>query len=483
MSGNHDEGQVTMEGHNVHDRKLIFISHANPTDNDFTIWLGSRLSAMGFRVWADLRDLKGGSKHWKEIENKIREEATKVLVVTSRASRNAEGVENEINIARGIEKELSLQDFIIQLKVDDLPYTQLPPTLNNRLAISFEGNWGEGLRKLTKQFDDEKIPKDNLNPASIELFATVLQDRSDQISDIKEPAFASWLPISFPERLHVYTFPGAAKIMESQLLGANIPAYSFGNTLISFAVPDTVAYGVGEHVDHLRHVDTATKTWLNEISFADFAIQKIDRRRAFNGLLNAAWETGLRQLGFAGLQLSQERAYFLPSADKQPIKQAYLDPMGRKTRPITLVGFSKKRISFWHAAISARAALSPVPLYSIRLHVAFTDDGVNPVADGLKAFRLRRSFCKSFWNDRWRRIYFSLVSRLSDGKGAIMFSTGGDEPIKVGLPLELETPYSIASDLAVQVDESEEDEEIGEIEIGDFGAVSDDEEENIDDES
>ncbi|MHB8536232.1 MAG: toll/interleukin-1 receptor domain-containing protein, partial [Sulfuricaulis sp.] len=282
-----------MGSHNIDNRNLIFISHANPADNDFTTWLGSRLSAMGFKVWADLRDLKGGSKQWKEIEHKIREDAVKMLVVTSRASRNAEGVDNEINIARGIEKELSLQNFIIQLKIDDLPYAQLPPTLNNRLAISFQGNWGEGLRRLTKQLDDEKIPKDISRAASIELFSTVLQDKSDQISNIKEPAFVSWLPLQYPEKLHVYTFPGAAKTMEAKLQLANIPACSFGNTLISFAVPDTVAYGVGEPVDHLRHVDTETETWLNESSFADFAIQKKDRRGAFNGLLNAAWEAGL----------------------------------------------------------------------------------------------------------------------------------------------------------------------------------------------
>lgn len=472
-----------MGGHNSHDRKLIFISHANPADNDFTTWLGSRLSAMGFKVWADLHDLKGGSKHWKEIEEKIREEAVKVLVVTSRASRNAEGVDNEINIARGIEKELSLQDFIIQLKIDDLPYTQLPPVLNNRLAISFEGNWGEGLQKLTKQFDGEKIPKDSSGPTSIEFFSTVLQDRADQISDIKEPAFASWLPISFPARLHVYTFPGAAKIMQGNLEVAGIPAYSFGNTLISFAVPDTVAYGIAEPVDHLRHVDTPVETWLNESSFADFAIQKTDRRRAFNGLLNSAWETGLRRLGFIGLQMSQELAYFLPSGNKQPIKQVYRDPMGRKTRPISLVGFSEKRGFFWHAAISARAVLNPIPLYSVRLHVAFTEDGVKFVADGLKAFRLRRSFCKMFWNDRWRRIYFALVTRLSDGKGEIVFSTGGDEPIKVGLPLRLEAPYTIASDIAVQANEGEEDNEIDESAVTGSDFAPHDEDEDPDDES
>lgn len=457
-----------MEGHDIQGRNLIFISHANPADNDFTTWLGSRLSAMGYRVWADLKDLKGGSKHWEEIERKIRDEAIKVLVVTTRASRAAEGVDNEINIAKGIEKELALKDFIIQLKIDDLPYTQLPPALNNRLAISFKDDWGDGLCKLAKQLNEEGVRKANPGPTSIQLFSTILQEKSDEIVNVKEPAFASWLPIHLPEQLHVYTFPSAAKVMEEKLLSAGMPAYSFSNTLISFAIPDAVSYGVGESVNHLRHAGTATKTWLDERSLEGFSIQRKDRRRAFNGLLNAAWEIALRNFGFVGYQLARERAYFLPAKDKQPVKQPYVDPMGRKTRPVKLVGESQKYSSLWHAAISARASLSPIPLYSIRLHVAFTDDGITPIADGDKAFRLRKSFCKSFWNDRWRRILFALFSRLADGGSEIVIGTGGDESIKVGFPLTFEMPYSIASDLAVQVDESEEDDGIGMVGDGGF---------------
>ena len=35
-------------------RDAIFISHANPEDNDFTVWLGARLTAAGYEVWADV---------------------------------------------------------------------------------------------------------------------------------------------------------------------------------------------------------------------------------------------------------------------------------------------------------------------------------------------------------------------------------------------------------------------------------------------
>ena len=38
----------------------MFISHAAPEDNAFTLWLGAKLAAMGYEVWADVLRLRGG---------------------------------------------------------------------------------------------------------------------------------------------------------------------------------------------------------------------------------------------------------------------------------------------------------------------------------------------------------------------------------------------------------------------------------------
>ena len=42
-------------------RDTVFISHATPHDNDFVRWLGTRLTGHGYKVWADLFELKGGN--------------------------------------------------------------------------------------------------------------------------------------------------------------------------------------------------------------------------------------------------------------------------------------------------------------------------------------------------------------------------------------------------------------------------------------
>jgi|GEM_PF-3873300 len=64
-------------------RDTIFISHATPEDNEFTIWLASRLELMGYKVWIDKNELLGGESFWEDIEKAITEKAVKFLLALS----------------------------------------------------------------------------------------------------------------------------------------------------------------------------------------------------------------------------------------------------------------------------------------------------------------------------------------------------------------------------------------------------------------
>lgn len=48
-------------------RDTIFISHATPEDNDFSIWIASRLEMLGHKVWVDKEGLLGGERFWMTI--------------------------------------------------------------------------------------------------------------------------------------------------------------------------------------------------------------------------------------------------------------------------------------------------------------------------------------------------------------------------------------------------------------------------------
>jgi TIR domain len=78
-------------------KQTIFISHANPEDNEFARWLGAKLTLAGYAVWYDLDRLRGGDVFWDKVEHAIREEAVRFIAVISRASHNKDGVRKERN--------------------------------------------------------------------------------------------------------------------------------------------------------------------------------------------------------------------------------------------------------------------------------------------------------------------------------------------------------------------------------------------------
>ncbi len=59
-------------------RNKIFISHSNPEDNDQARWIGLQLMTLGYEVWCDVFNLKGGEKFWKEIENENQKQYPKI---------------------------------------------------------------------------------------------------------------------------------------------------------------------------------------------------------------------------------------------------------------------------------------------------------------------------------------------------------------------------------------------------------------------
>jgi hypothetical protein len=64
-------------------RQALFISHATPEDNAFTLWLGAKLTALGYEVFADILRLKGGEDWERVLEDAIRNKAAKFLLVAT----------------------------------------------------------------------------------------------------------------------------------------------------------------------------------------------------------------------------------------------------------------------------------------------------------------------------------------------------------------------------------------------------------------
>ena len=69
-------------GEDIRDQAL-FISHASPEDNAFTLWLGAKLTALGYEVFADILRLKGGDDWERILETAIRDRAAKFLLAAT----------------------------------------------------------------------------------------------------------------------------------------------------------------------------------------------------------------------------------------------------------------------------------------------------------------------------------------------------------------------------------------------------------------
>src|SRR5262245_39182584 len=85
-------------------RDMPFVSHSNPEDNTFALWLTLRLGELRFKVWCDLTKLIGGETFWDNAEEAIRNSTAMFLYVLSRTSNSKDGVLRELQLAQALAK-------------------------------------------------------------------------------------------------------------------------------------------------------------------------------------------------------------------------------------------------------------------------------------------------------------------------------------------------------------------------------------------
>src|SRR5262249_1058957 len=147
-------------------RRIVFISHSNPEDNDFTTWLAARLALAGYEVWSDITKLIGGEVFWKDIEEAIRHYAVKFLSVLSVSATPKRGFMKELSVAYASQPQGKLGDFIIPLRIDDIPFSDIPIQIHNKNVIDFTAGWHNGLARILKKFEQDKVPESRSGLAS-----------------------------------------------------------------------------------------------------------------------------------------------------------------------------------------------------------------------------------------------------------------------------------------------------------------------------
>jgi hypothetical protein len=196
-------------------REALFISHASPEDNAFTLWLGAKLTALGYEVFADVLRLRGGDDWERILENAIRAKAAKVLLVATPHGVQKQGVRNEITIATQTAKKIGDSEFIVPLRL--APF-DAPLQIAHAQYIDFSKGWAQGLSELLALLTELKIPRAG-DAANAGLWRGVQLKDARAVASTPERLVSNWLAVeSLPAHIRFYDFKGGiARFTDSPL--------------------------------------------------------------------------------------------------------------------------------------------------------------------------------------------------------------------------------------------------------------------------
>lgn len=455
--------------------EMVFISHANPEDNDFARWLALQLANEGYAVWCDITKLLGGEKFWESIQDAISNRTVKFIFPLSRHSNQKAGPLDELACALAVEKKFDLKDFVIALKLDDLPYDDVYINVQRRNHIDSSSSWALGISQLLKKFANDRVPKSpQFNPDAVcSWWRTQNEFNAEQgLVRERDEHLSNWFTIQgLPEKIHRHLV-SRDRIGKIEFDTAAFPYPSVQDTdfsFLSFAKANLFAGQLPAH-----HVITGTE---------ECGLQSIFDRTAPRGypalltqLLRLAWEMRMEKTALSVYELSNRAKCFYFLLGTVPENRLFFEGVEGKKTYREVVGYATRleRRRYWHYGINAKPFLHPVPHYVIKGHVLFSDDGLRLWDSKERLAKARRNQCKNWWNDEWRDRMLAVMAHLAGQEKRIALSVAPDVDITLSVWPELfESPVSYIdpSDLVKEeeLDDysfEEEEEEIDDVPAG-----------------
>ena len=217
-------------------RDTLLLSHANPEDNEFTLWLALQLANEGYRVWCDLTKLLGGEVFWDNIEEVIKTRAVKVLYVLSRTSNAKDGPRKELHFALGVAKREKLKDFVIPLHIDDLPHGDITIEITRINTVPCAKSWGAGLAKLLEKLEEDSVPKDpKFNRTAVNDWWRTQFSAEQGLRKEPEEYLSNWFPITLPKHIYFHSLSRKTIGVLEVAPALPYPAVQDGMFLITFA--------------------------------------------------------------------------------------------------------------------------------------------------------------------------------------------------------------------------------------------------------
>lgn len=438
-------------------RDMIFLSHATPEDNEFTRWLALQLAKEGYAVWCDLTKLLGGEDFWKDIQEAIRLRSMRFLFVLSRSSNVKDGTLQELACAKAVASKLKpdVRDFIIALRIDDLPYSEVDIEIQRLNHISFNTSWASGLVQLLAKLDEDGVPKDpRFNPEAVCSWWRSQPTLSAEQGLLNEPEslVSNWFRFEhLPETVwwHDVSRHGIGKI-DFDVTRLTYPAAKATDlSFLSFAK----AADIADELDPSIYIHSS-----REISVNDILDRSLPLGTHLVNMVRQGWEKMMRAKELSSQEVAPRPARFYFRKEKIPSdrlffmgvdgKRTYRDIVGYKTV------FGTKR--YWHYALSGKPELSPYLHMVVRGHVLFSNFGDVLWDDSMKSAKARRNQCKGWWNDEWRDRMLAMMTYLRDSDGLISIPMSSDRSLSLrGDPDLFESPVSYRG--PAEIDEAVDD--------------------------
>ena len=378
---------------------------------------------------------------WPTIQNVIKNDTIKFVLVYSRSIIDAEGnvkdgIDKEISYAESIARDNQLADIIIPLNIDsDAPYNSFIGS--NRLThIPFAPNWAEGLKQLLKKLEKESVPKQN--DTTISSYSEWYENEycsECKILPKKELYYSSWWTFDqLPLKFYMYKFHNLEQAKAIQKANTGVPMSRISNVISSF--DHSPNFIVKRETEEIEVKPSATF----EVELAkvltpyesEIFPTHSDIETHFKFLLSRIVEDIFYNKGLRRYKMSNNRfAYYYIKSSRATYPIAFHYPESKKTdKPKKKTPFGKyKQLGNWHYAVSLKPILYPYVGFSLKSHLVFSKNG-KPWDDDKMMHTHRRSKGRWFFNEDWRDLQLAFIQGLKDEDSLIESTLSVDGSVK-----------------------------------------------------
>lgn len=439
-------------------RTKLFISHATPHDNDFSIWLASRLTMAGYSVWLDKQALLGGEDFWDDIERTIRNEAAKVLVAVTPHSVHRPGVKREIALADATARKHDLANFMVPVRAGPIDWGDFPGEFIRTNGVDFHGNWGAGLVQLLELLDRDEVPKSpSVDAQALQQWKDCQTTKAKATTDSEEVLVSNRIGVeTFPQHLRVYELKRPlTEAGEVAKLAKNcpLPCFAHNRLLFAYAALDELQAEMGPENPLRLRSEIETEDFLTGETTSP-AVRETEAWKLMASLVRKAINKELARRGLKSREMANgELSWWFPDGLLDKNKISFTDTDGTKTYRAVC---GKQKSRRWYLGFTLKPSIGRDDYITLRPRVMVGDESGKLLPDGRQMNNARKRVCKSWFNNRWRGQVVGFVEWLRGDNECPRLPVSETDSILLNKgPLEFTSPLAIVFNDAITTDEEE----------------------------